>query len=296
MISTKSLLICGVDGGCTIAQDESGNEITFEFAWGLAIDHLDRAIIADWGTRRILACEHNASCSVLLGFDAPNYLPLPPGAFSEPKDVSIDAEGRIYVAEGRLQICDLDQDQCYIVEGYRGDHLTVGPDDLIYVTNEEKDEVIVLRLLELSNKFPINPGLNGPWYDPESPGQGFFVNVYPETKGFFLGWFTYDLELPTEAGSSVLGDPGHRWLTAQGHYKEDTAYLETFLTTGGRFLSSAPAAATNPAGEVKVTFQNCREAVLEFDLESVAGQASLVRITDENVATCEELAAKTYAY
>jgi len=197
---------------------------------------------------------------------------------------------------GPLQICVLDEDQCYVVEGFGGQHVTVGPDNLIYVTNEGLDKVLVLKLLELSNKFPINPGLNGPWYDPKTPGQGFFVNVFPETKEMFLGWFTYDLEPAIEEGSAVLGDSGHRWLTAQGQYKEDTAYLNAFLTKGGRFLSSTPAAETNLAGEVKITFRSCSEAELEFYLESISGRISLVRISDENIANCEELAAKTYAY
>ena len=46
---------------------------------------------------------------------------------------------------------------------------------------------------------------------------------------------TFDLDRPDETAYGQLGDPGHRWLTAQGPYNDDTAELTLFLTAGGVF-------------------------------------------------------------
>ncbi len=37
----------------------------------------------------------------------------------------------------------------------------------------------------------INPGLSGTWYNPDTPGQGFFLTVYEKLNQVFMAWFTY---------------------------------------------------------------------------------------------------------
>jgi len=33
-----------------------------------------------------------------------------------------------------------------------------------------------------------------------------------------MAWFTHDTERPDTGVEAILGEPGHRWLTAQGPY------------------------------------------------------------------------------
>jgi len=86
----------------------------------------------------------------------------------------------------------------------------------------------------------INPGLNDAWYNPVTNGQGFLIAVFPDSKTMFLAWFTFDTDRPPGNVSAFLGDPGHRWLTAQGPYDGDTANLTIFVTEGGVFDAAEP--------------------------------------------------------
>ena len=71
---------------------------------------------------------------------------------------------------------------------------------------------------DTGNTFEINAGLNDAWLNSATSGQGFLITVFPERKEMFLAWFTYDTERPPEDVTALLGEPGHRWLTAQGPY------------------------------------------------------------------------------
>jgi sugar lactone lactonase YvrE len=84
-----------------------------------------------------------------------------------------------------------------------------------------KPNAVVLR--EQFADFVINAGLNDAWFNASTPGQGFFVTVFPDSGQVFLAWFTYDTERPDESVTAILGEPGHRWLTAFGPYEGDTA-------------------------------------------------------------------------
>jgi hypothetical protein len=55
----------------------------------------------------------------------------------------------------------------------------------------------------------INPGHAGAWLNPETSGQGFLLDVLPETDMAFLAWFTYDCptrrKLPRWAIPAIVG-------------------------------------------------------------------------------------------
>jgi hypothetical protein len=140
----------------------------------------------------------------------------------------------------------------------------------------------------------ITPGMNDAWFDPSTNGQGFFINVFPETGQMFVGWFTYDTERPPENQSAILGEPGHRWLTAQGPYEGDTAELTIYLTRGGRFDMEHPEAETEFSGygTMTIEFAGCNEALVSYEIPSLglSGDIPIVRIAEDNVALCEALA------
>jgi hypothetical protein len=141
--------------------------------------------------------------------------------------------------------------------------------------------------------FQINSGLNDAWYNPATNGQGFLISVFPDRREMFVAWFTFDTERPPEDVTAFLGEPGHRWLTAQGPYDGDTANLIIFVTEGGVFDAAEPVATTDLAGDGTLTleFADCTEGLVNYEITSlgISGEIPIERITPDNVALCETL-------
>jgi len=142
--------------------------------------------------------------------------------------------------------------------------------------------------------FQINSGLNDAWFNTATNGQGFTIIVFPEIEEMWVAWFTYDVERPPDDVNAILGDPGHRWLTAQGPYDEDTATLTIYVTEGGVFDSPVPATSTDPDGDgtLVIEFVDCTEALATYEITSldISGEIPLERIVLDNVPLCEVLA------
>jgi hypothetical protein len=106
----------------------------------------------------------------------------------------------------------------------------------------------------------------------------------------FLSWFTYDTERPPADVTAILGDPGHRWLTAQGSYVDDTVALTAFVTSGGVFDAAAPAPdPAAEAGTIDITWTGCNAGLLSYDLPALglANDIPIERIVLDNVPACE---------
>ena len=159
---------------------------------------------------------------------------------------------------------------------------------------ENSGAVDVFIATTSSQDFTINAGLNDAWFNPATSGQGFLITVLPDIKQMFLAWLTFDTQRPPEDASSLLGEPGHRWLTAQGPYAGDTANLTIFVTEGGVFDAAQPATSTDPAGDGTMTleFADCSEALVTYEITSldITGQIPIQRIVLDNVPVCEALA------
>ena len=142
--------------------------------------------------------------------------------------------------------------------------------------------------------FQINPGLNDAWYNRATDGQGILISVFPEIKQMFIAWFTFDTERPSGDVTAILGDPGHRWLTAQGPYEGDTATLTIFVTSGGVFDAADPPASTDPEGDGTMTIQfaSCTEGLVSYEISSLdlSDDIPIERIAPDNVPLCETLA------
>jgi hypothetical protein len=137
----------------------------------------------------------------------------------------------------------------------------------------------------------INAGMNDTWRNIDTRGQGFFVTVFPDINKVFVGWFTYDTERPPANVTAILGDPGHRWLTAFGPYSGDTATLDIELTQGGIFDSHDPVPTQGPDGTMEVKFTSCNEGTVKFNIPSVpvSGTIPITRVANDNVPVCEAL-------
>jgi hypothetical protein len=141
--------------------------------------------------------------------------------------------------------------------------------------------------------FALNAGFNDAWYNQDTAGQGFLIAVFPNIQQVFVAWFTFDTERPPESVEAILGDPGHRWLTAQGPFTGNTANLDIYITEGGVFDAAEPAAQNDgmPDGTMTIEFDNCREGTVTYDITepATAGVIEIERIVGDNVALCEAL-------
>jgi hypothetical protein len=138
--------------------------------------------------------------------------------------------------------------------------------------------------------FLINPAITDAWFDPATNGQGFFIIVWPERELVFLSWFTYDTERPPQDVTANLGEPGHRWLTAQGPFSGDTAMLDVYLTAGGVFDSATPATDTgDPIGDITIVWTGCNAGTLDYSLPALglSGTIDIERIVLDKVPACE---------
>jgi plastocyanin len=138
--------------------------------------------------------------------------------------------------------------------------------------------------------FVINTGLSDAWFNPSTNGQGFFIIVWEDIQTIFLSWFTYDTERPPEDVTAILGEPGHRWLTAQGPYSGDTATLTAYVTSGGVFDAAEPAPGpAQEVGTIDITWSGCNAGLLSYDLPGLglANDIPIERIVLDNVPACE---------
>ena len=142
--------------------------------------------------------------------------------------------------------------------------------------------------------FAINAGLNDAWYFPETDGQGFLIIVFPEITTLFLAWFTYDSARPPDGTPAILGEPGHRWITAQGLYDGNRAMLDITVTEGGIFDMAEPVPFNSEPGAVgsmEVEFESCTRGVVKYDMTDLdlKGEVPIQRIVNDNEALCEAL-------
>lgn len=155
-------------------------------------------------------------------------------------------------------------------------------------------EQLVIIAIEEINDFPINAGLNDAWYFPGTNGQGFFVVVFPGLESMFLTWFTFDTERPDGSVTAMLGEPGHRWLTAQGGFSGSKAVLDVYITSGGVFDSTAPTPDTDPDGTITIEFFSCNEGTVSYDIPSINRQdiVPIQRVVADgsNLTRCEAMA------
>ena len=119
--------------------------------------------------------------------------------------------------------------------------------------------------------FVINAAMTDAWFFPDTSGQGFFIIVWEDSKLIFMSWFTYDTERPPEDITAILGEPGHRWVTALGPYDGDTAILDVFLSSGMIFDSADPVVDTVQleGATIEIVWTGCNEGVLKYDIPSL---------------------------
>lgn len=140
--------------------------------------------------------------------------------------------------------------------------------------------------------FRIQHAMSGSWYFPPTSGQGFFMDVYENINQVAVGWYTYDLERPAGDVTAMMGDPGHRWMTAQGPYSGNTAELDIYWTAGMIFDSNVPPKNDSVKdGTMVVEFEDCFRGSVSYEIESVSamGEIPIQRIANDAAALCTSL-------
>ena len=195
---------------------------------------------------------------------------------------------------------DIDSDSPY---DYFGKNVSLSSDGNRVVSSTGEANAITdsphrVRVYDFSmfNTFSMNAGLNDSWYDPETNGQGFFITVFPDLGVVSLAWFTYDTELPPPDAVANLGDPGHRWFTANGPIDGDQAEMVIEMTSGGLFDTVSEITLTDPPGSdgtILLIFDGCESGTVEYDITSIdqQGIVPIQRVADDNVVICEALGA-----
>lgn len=151
----------------------------------------------------------------------------------------------------------------------------------------------ILQVLEPgSGMFVLNPALTDAWFNPLHNGQGYFINLYPDLKRIFVGWFTFeDADRESNEATAVIGEPYHRWLTASGEWIGIKATLDVTMTSGGVFDSGEAVANSAPEtyGTVIIIFHSCDSATLSYELNGIAsGSSQIVRVAPDNETRCED--------
>lgn len=135
----------------------------------------------------------------------------------------------------------------------------------------------------------INQGISDAWFNSDTPGQGFFIIVFPELGKIFMAWFTYDTQRPPPSVEAILGDPGHRWMTAYGDYEGNIAVLDIEFSEGGVFNAVPPEVNQAYDGTITLEFIDCENGLVHFDIPSLglSGTVPIERLTLDNVELCE---------
>jgi hypothetical protein len=138
--------------------------------------------------------------------------------------------------------------------------------------------------------FRINHGLADSWYNPETPGQGFFLDVFERLNQVFLGWFTYATD------PSPDDEFGHRWLTAFGKFEGPSAELAVEWTAGGAFNVAQPVPAQHVNGTIRLEFDDCTSGQITYTWDedgiTPSTESSVIPIrrnVNDGVALCESL-------
>lgn len=168
-----------------------------------------------------------------------------------------------------------------------------GEDGSIYLSDNEGGVYLISDgPVQAEPDFSLNAGFSDAWYYMPTSGQGFFITVWEEIKTVFLAWFTYDVERPATDVMAILGEPGQRWITAQGTFDGATATLDVYNSSGGVFDSVEPAVGPPvKIGTMTITWTDCNTGVLTYNIPSLGlmGTVPIVRIVTENAALCEAL-------
>lgn len=113
--------------------------------------------------------------------------------------------------------------------------------------------------------FVIDAGIMGAWFDPETSGQGFSLEVVPSQNQLVAYWFTYSAD-----GSM------QQWMVGVGDINNSSASMDMIIPQGGAL--DQPIAPQTPVwGSATFRFDSCTRGEVEYTSE--ANGSGLIKLT-----------------
>lgn len=137
----------------------------------------------------------------------------------------------------------------------------------------------LLYTIPASQNLAFRPGLGGAWYNPNTSGQGFGIDIDSSIGYIFGGWYTYDVN----GGAGGNGLLEQRWYTLQGNFVpgQTSQQLPVLLNTGGKF-DSPPTTQATTVGTATLSFQGCATGRLDYQIivdgQNRSGTVPLTRL------------------
>lgn len=166
-----------------------------------------------------------------------------------------------------------------------GDFDGNGADDLVIgVPYEDIDHIKDAGAFHIFYRggFTIQFGLSGAWSDPDTPDQGFMIEVIADTNMLLVKWFTYAGE-----DESYGDERDQRWYTSLMEYDGSTAKGAITSTYGGAFEEAALASdQENDVGYLEMEFSGCATGKVSYELDSIgrSGQFPIEKVTGASPA------------
>ncbi len=147
---------------------------------------------------------------------------------------------------------------------------------------------------EPGNQDSFDYRLNGAWYNPETSGQGLFIDKFKGTDAAFMGWFTYDTSLPMGIDYSQIGAQGQRWLVGAGAVDPNNNNIinyQLYYTAGGLFDDPIDPVlvGANGYGNLRIEFTDCAHAhvTYEIDAAGLSGNYPVIRVVPDPESCAE---------
>lgn len=122
-------------------------------------------------------------------------------------------------------------------------------------------------------------GLAGAFFNPNTSGEGFFVNVTSDDQ-LFIAWF----------GNGADGEP--LWLVSNVINIESLQWGDETTLTMGRSKGGdfqQPIQGVDPWGELTISWDNCNEARVTLEGEDGSKTQDLIRLADTKGISCNDL-------
>lgn len=178
-----------------------------------------------------------------------------------------------------------------------GDSISVDYDQLLIGAPGNSGMTFVQDIEPNSVRFEINQGLNGNWYNPDTSGQGIFLDVKPEYDYAYMGWFTYDTQLAAVDELGQIGAAGHRWLVGNGTINQSTNSIKFGLFYAADGLFDDAQAVTLPEvdayGSMTMIFNDdCFTATVTYEIPSqdLFGEYIVTRSVVDSTELCAAFA------
>jgi len=138
--------------------------------------------------------------------------------------------------------------------------------------------LITATALPAAHAVMITGGFTGNWFNTDTSGQGFQLQVLPDGKAVAF-WFTYDAN-----GNQV-------WLIGNDEIVDDRLEMEMLRPLGARFGSGFDPNDVNlmPFGSVTLTFQDCNQGTVNWESDDPQfgfGSMPIERLTRSAGVAC----------